>query len=139
MRTFLIKQVSSIKRSRGKEHNSCQSTKSKESSNDLSVLDRVRLNNVDRSIIGHLNINSFRSKFEMLRETVQDKLDILLISETKVDPSFPSHQFAIEGFSSPFRLDRNSSGGSIMLFVREEIPSKLLSEYKSTAPLKICL
>ena len=84
MRTFLIKQVSSIKRSRGKEHNSCQSTKSKESSNDLSVLDRVRLNNVDRSIIGHLNINSLRNKFEMLRETVQDKLNILLISETKI-------------------------------------------------------
>ena len=66
----------------------------------------------------------------MLRELVQDKLDILLISETKVDPSFPSSQFAIDGFSFPFRLDRNSSGGDIMLFVREEIPSKNLSEYK---------
>ena len=57
------------------------------------------------------------------------KLDILLISETKVDPSFPSSQFAIDGFSYPFRLDRNSSGGGIMLFVREEIPSGILSEY----------
>ena len=35
----------------------------------------------------------------------------------------------IEGLSSPFALDRNSSVG-IMLFVREEILSKLLSEYK---------
>ena len=34
-----------------------------------------------------------------------------------------------EGLSSPFALDRNSSVG-IMLFVREEILSKLLSEYK---------
>ena len=66
----------------------------------------------------------------MLREIVRDKLDILLISETKVDPFFPSSQFVIEGFSSPYRLDRNSSGGGIMLFVREEILSKLLSEYK---------
>ena len=40
----------------------------------------------------------------MLREIVQNKLDILLISETKVDPLFPTSQFAIEGFSSPFRL-----------------------------------
>ena len=66
----------------------------------------------------------------MLRELVQDKLDILLISETKVDPSFPSSQFPIDGFSSTFRLDRNSSGGGIMLFIREEIPSKLLGEFK---------
>ena len=104
----------------GKEHNNSQSVKSKESSNGLSVLDRVRLNNAGRLIIGHLNINSLRNKFEMLPETVQDKLDILLISETKLDPSFPSSQFAIEGFSSPSWLDRNSSGGGIMLLVRED-------------------
>ena len=99
-------------------HNSSQSAKSKESSNDLSAPDRIRLSNVDRLIIGHLNINSLRNKFEMLREIIQDKLDILLISETKVDPSFLSSQFTLDGFSSPFRLDRNSSTGGIMLFVR---------------------
>ena len=37
-----------------------------------------------------INLKSLRIKFEMLREIVQDKLDILLISETRVDPSFPS-------------------------------------------------
>ena len=67
----------------------------------------------------------------MLRQIVQDKLDILLISETKLHPPFPSVQIAKQGFTSPFRLDRNSSGGGIMLFAKEEIPSKLLSEYKS--------
>ena len=79
-------------KTRGKEHNSSQSAKNKkESSNDLSVLDRVILNNADRLIIGHghINISSLRNKFEILREIAQDKLDILLISETKVDPSFP--------------------------------------------------
>ena len=114
----------------GKEHNCSQFTKIKESSNDLSVLHLVWLNNANKLIIGHLNINSLRSKSEILWETVQDKLDILLTSETKVDPSFPSSQFAIDWFSSPFQLDRNSSASGIMLFVREEMPSKLLSEYK---------
>ena len=61
----------------------------------------------------------------MLRDIVQDKLDILLVSETKVDASFSSSQFAIKGFSSPFPLNKNSSAGVIMLFVREELPSKL--------------
>ena len=55
----------------------------------------------------------------MLQEIVQEKLDILLISETKVDSSFPLSQFAIERFISPFRLDRNSSEDGIMLFVRK--------------------
>ena len=51
----------------------------------------------------------------MLREIVPDKLKILLVSEAKVDSSFPSGQFKLESFSFPFRLDRNSSGGGIML------------------------
>ena len=50
----------------GKERNSSQSAQSKESSNDLNVLDCVRLNNAARLIIGHLNINSLKKKFEML-------------------------------------------------------------------------
>ena len=49
---------------------------------------------------GH-NINSFRNKFEMLWVIVQDKLEILLISETNVDPSFPLSQFVI-GFNFDF-------------------------------------
>ena len=38
-------------------------------------------------------------------------LDILMISETKLDDSFPEAQFYIEGFRAPFRLDRNKHGG----------------------------
>ena len=45
------------------------------------------------------------------------KLDILMISETKVDDSFPIENFLID----VFRI-----GGIIMLFVREDILSKLL-------------
>ena len=60
---------------------------------------------------------------------------MFLISGTKVDPSFSSSQFAIRCFSSPFRRDRNSSGG-VMLFLREEIPSKLLSEYNENSAVE---
>ena len=72
----------------------------------------------------------------MLREIVQDKLGILLVSETKVDPSLSASQFAIKGFSVPFRIDRNSSGGGVMLLVREEVPSKLLSQYKPSSSVE---
>ena len=120
-----------------KKHNINQSGKNSDLINNLSVLDLVRLNHASRIFLSHLNIDFLRNKFEMLREIVQDKLDISLVSETKVDPSFPSSQFLIEGFSSLFKLDRNISGDGIMLYIREEIPSKPLSEYKPNSPLKI--
>ena len=49
-----------------------------------------------------------------------------MISETKLDESFPVSQFLIPGFENPIRLDRSSSGGGIMLYIREGIPFKLL-------------
>ena len=51
----------------------------------------------------------------------------MLISETKIDDSFPKGQFLIDGFSAPYRLARNYQGGGLMLFVREDIPSNLLT------------
>ena len=65
-----------------------------------------------------------------------EKLNVLLIIETNLDLSFPSIQLAIECFSSPFWLGRSSSGGGIMLFVREDIPSNLLSEYKPSSSVE---
>ena len=46
--------------------------------------------------------------------------------ETKIN-SFPQSQFVVDGFSAPYRLDRNCLGGGLMLFVREDIPSNLLT------------
>ena len=49
-----------------------------------------------------------------------------LISKTKLDESFPPSQFLLDGYSVPFRSDRDGNGGGILLFIREYIPSKLL-------------
>ena len=49
-----------------------------------------------------------------------------MISETKIDESFPKGQFLIKGFNEPFRLDRDRHGGGILLYIREDIPAKLL-------------
>ena len=35
-----------------------------------------------------------------------------------------------DGFTTPCRLDRNQNGGGIMLYIREDIPSKSLTEIK---------
>ena len=50
-----------------------------------------------------------------------------MISESKLDDSFPHGQFLIDGFHTPFRFDRNKNGGGILLYVREDIPAKILS------------
>ena len=78
--------------------------------------------------MGHININSLRNKFDFLKEIICDNIDILLVSETKLDSSFPHAQFQIDGYSKPYRLDRNGKGGGMMLYVRNDIPSKCLSK-----------
>ena len=65
----------------------------------------------------------------MLEEIIKDKIDIFLISETKLDSSLPSGQFIIKGYGTPFRLNRNQNGGGSLLYVRGDIPCKILNEY----------
>ena len=52
-------------------------------------------------------------------------LDILLITETKIDSSFPTAQFQIEGFTTPYRLDRDTNGGGTLLYVNNNNNRKL--------------
>ena len=49
-----------------------------------------------------------------------------MISESKLDPSFPNGQFHIHGFSELYRFDRYGNGGGILLYIGEDIPSKLI-------------
>ena len=87
----------------------------------------LKLKNSNKVITGHVNINSLRNKFELLTEIVGEKVDLLMISETKLDSSFPNAHFYMKSYSKPCRLDRNSKGGGIILYVREDIPSKLIN------------
>ena len=86
----------------------------------------LRKKNLNKLIIPHLNVNSLRNQLEFLKEQIQDTIDILMISETKIGASFPIGQFLLNGCSTPLRLDRNAHGGGILLYVSEHIPLKLL-------------
>ena len=59
-------------------------------------------------------------------------MDILLISETKLDDSFSSEQFLLDGFSKLYKLDRCSNGDGILLYIRDDILSRLLSNSDKT-------
>ena len=47
-----------------------------------------------------------------------------MISETKLDSSFPQTRFCMNVFSKPQKVERNSKGGGTLLYIREGIISK---------------
>ena len=90
------------------------------------ILQNLRLKNVEKIIIGHININSIRNKIHILADLIRGRVDILLVSETKLDDSFPRPQFFLQGYSEPIRLDRTANGGGLLLYLRHDIPVKSL-------------
>ena len=89
----------------------------------------MRTKNPERIIIGNLNINFLPSKFGKLKDTVLKYVDVLVLTETKLDDSVPNAQFLVDRFSEPYRYDRNRKGGRIMIYIRENIPSKILEKH----------
>ena len=76
-------------------------------------MNEIRKYNTNHIIITDLNINTIRKKSEMLKEAIGNKIDILLISETKLDNTFSLSQFILEGFTSLYRLDRTDHGAGL--------------------------
>ena len=108
--------------------NDCLSdTIEKAKSGTNSSLQTIRNDDLNKLIFAHLNINTIRNKFDYLADIIKDNIDILIISETKVDDSFPDGQFFLGGFGTPFRLDRNRNGRGIILFIRNGTPAKVVS------------
>ena len=98
-------------------------------SEPLKLLKDLQIKNHNRLIIGSININSLSNKFDQLKYIIGDSLDVLIILETKLDGSFPENQFLISGYCKPYRLDRNKFGGGIIIYVKENIPSRNLNKH----------
>ena len=81
--------------------------------------------NINKPIIGQRHINSLRNKFDCLVQQITGNVDILRVSEMKLDNSLNVGQLLIDGYGRPIRLDRKIHGGGLMLFVREDIPCKV--------------
>ena len=54
----------------------------------MKVLKNIRQKHSNRLVIAQLNFNSIRNKFTSLSNMTKDNIDILLISETKIDSCF---------------------------------------------------
>ena len=79
------------------------SDKSDKSINDaspdrLSEIKNLRLRNVNKVVISNININLLLKKFEQLKELM---MYVLVITETKLNDSFPTSQFLMKGLEEP--------------------------------------
>ena len=88
----------------------CVLGKGNSNENFKCYLSSLRRKNLNRVILAQVNINSMRNKFDLLAEGIKGKVDVLMISETKIDETFPYKRFYVEGFIPPYRLDRHSHG-----------------------------
>ena len=89
---------------------------------DFSEMKKLRLKNPKNIIFSYLDINSVRNKFQNMSSLMSENVDILIVSETKLDSSFPMTQFVIPGFHHPFRLDINRQSGGLLVYIKGSIP-----------------
>ena len=74
----------------------------------------------------HLNINSIQNKFEDLTILNRSlKAQILVISQTKIDRSYPDSQFKLQGYNM-FRKDGAKGGGGLRVYISTTIQSRKL-------------
>ena len=85
---------------------------------------------------GHLSINYLRNKREFLEPFIRNHFDIFLVSETKLDSSFPESELRISGYRL-FRKDRNQCGGGLIFYVNEDIPYKTINTFNFPNSLEV--
>ena len=93
----------------------------------LFQIKKLSIRNPNKIIIENLNINLLLNTFEQSKDIVMQYIDILALTETKLDVTFTKAQFLLNGFSEPYRLDRSRNGGAVMIYIHENVPSKLLA------------
>ena len=94
--------------------------------------------------MAHLNINSIQNKFDELK-LINNKLraGILVLTETKIDATYPDSQFKISNYRL-YRKDRVKGGGGILAYISTMIPFRRLKLTKSyrtieTLPIEVKL
>ena len=88
----------------------------------FSTIKNLWLCNVNSVVIGNLDIDSLHIKFNQLEELVLKYVDILVLTETKLD-------FIWWILCEPFRIDRKRSGGGVIIYVRDDTLSRLLTKH----------
>ena len=62
-----------------------------------------------------------------MQQVICDSVDILTIAETKIDSSFPTAQFRLANYHTPYRLDISNKSGGILVYIKSNIPTRQLN------------
>ena len=91
-------------------------------SNLFGNMQNLRKNYLNHIMIGHLNVNSLGPKLTEIKE-LQNlcKIDVLVLSETKLDGSYKQEVLDIDGYSC-IRQDKRSNSGGLLMYVSNDIP-----------------
>lgn len=90
-------------------------------------LQTARQKNGNDLLLCHININSIHNKFEELKNIItKSRVQIMAVSETKIDGSYQDSQFLIPGYYL-HRNDRKKGGGGVLMFVSSKIKSKRIT------------
>ena len=94
--------------------------------NQRNILKNARLKHPKKVCLSHININSIRNKLDSLFKFTYGLVNFLAVSETKFNSSFPTGQFNLPGFRTPYRKDLLAKSGGLLVYVNSNIPSKVL-------------
>lgn len=79
-------------------------------SNMLFKPQKLKIRNQNKIVIGNVNIKSLPNRFEQLKDIIIRYIDILVLTETKLDDTFPTASFLVNGFSELYIFDRYRNG-----------------------------
>ena len=75
--------------------------------NSLSEIRELRMRNVCRVLIDNLNNNPIRNKFDQLKDIVPKYINILILTETKLDETFQISQCLMDYLSHTDLIEIN--------------------------------
>ena len=87
-------------------------------------------------------VTMIRTQFNWLRNKknleplIRNHFDIFLVSETKLDSSFPGSKFTISGYRL-LREDRNQHGGGSVFYMSQNIPCKTIDTFNFPNSLEV--
>ena len=74
--------------------------------------------------IVHYNVNSITAngRLDQLSDICSIlKLDVLILTESKLDDTIPSNLISLPGYHEPVRRDRNRNGGGVLIYIAENL------------------
>ena len=90
-------------------------------------------------MIGYLNINGLRNRLTDLKVILKYlSLDYFVLSEAKLDKSFPKAQFILDDYEFKARRNRNKFGGGLIEYVRKGLICKKTAKFEPKSNECIC-